>query len=129
MVSSVSSALILVNPEIFSSSFCRENYDLSGCNEQVVQQLAATLDSEDIAPGAREHLQLTCCGVGGLISDEDCDLQVEALTPALLKTLSAWLSDNMDQICADSSSVQTTPSAVLTLLFVSAWAITRIFVV
>ena len=76
-------------------------------------ELADTLSSGDILPGAIEHLQLHFCG-----DDQVCQGEVEVWTPALLSSLSVLLVEEETKLkmCDENSSVTPTTNPVMIIL-------------
>ena len=83
---------------------------------QVMLELADTLSSGDIVPGATEHLQLDFCG-----ADVVCQEEVELWTPPLLSSLSGLLvaEDTKLQMCDQNSPVSTTTNPVIIILLLT----------
>ena len=79
-------------------------------------ELADTLSSGDIVPGATEHLQLHFCGANTV-----CQEEVEVWTPSLLSSLSELLvlEDTKLQMCDQNSSVSTTTNPVIIILLLT----------
>ena len=79
-------------------------------------ELADTLNSGDIAPGAIEHLQLHFCG-----DDPVCKEEVEVWTPTLLSSVSGLLvlEDTKLKMCDQNSSVRTTSNPVMIILLLT----------
>ena len=79
-------------------------------------ELADTLSSGDIAPGATEHLQIQYCG-----DDTLCKEEVEVWTPTLLSSLSGLLvlEDTKLKMCDQNSSVRTATNPVMIILLLT----------
>ena len=83
---------------------------------QVLLELAETLNSGDIAPGAIEHLQQHFCG-----AQTDCQEEVRVWTPTILSNLAGLLvvENTKLKMCDQNSSVTATTSPVMIILLLT----------
>lgn len=83
---------------------------------QVLLELAETLNSGDIAPGAIQHLQQHFCG-----AQADCQEEVRLWTPTILSNLAGLLvvESSKLKMCDQNSSVTPTANPVMIILLLT----------
>ena len=83
---------------------------------QVLLELAETLNSGDIAPGAIQHLQQHFCG-----AQTDCQEEVRVWTPTILSNLAGLLvvENTKLEMCDQNTSVITKTNPVMIILLLT----------